>query len=256
MVLELIIGATVAVSLISFIGALTLALSARILQKILLGLVSLAAGTMLGAVFFDLLPESLELLGAANINSVLAFTLAGIISFFVIEKFIYWHHHHYHHYSEHPEAKDKKIRSFAYLNLIGDGVHNFFDGVIIAVSFVVSPQLGFVTTLAVALHEIPQEIGDFGLLIYGGFTKSRALFFNFLSALAAIAGAVMAFYFAAAEAIGFVLPFVAGGFLYIALTDLLPELSHDAKAASSIVQLAMISVGIAIMWQLTVIFGI
>ncbi len=144
-----------------------------------------------------------------------------------------------------------------YLNLIGDGVHNFLDGVIIATAYLVSIPLGVVTTLAVVFHEIPQEIGDFGILVFGGFSRFKALFYNFLSALAAVAGALIAYYFATTTqyVTNWLIPVAAGGFIYIAAVDLLPELHQTTNFKKAITQLVFFLLGIAVIWLVTQLFA-
>ena len=171
--------------------------------------------------------------------------VTGIFFFFVMEKFLYWRHCH-----------DGKcpVHIFAYLNLIGDGIHNLTDGMV-AASFLVSYSLGFATTLAVIFHEIPQEIGDFSVLMYGGFGKKRALTYNFMSALTAVAGALIAYYLASyiQSVEQFLVPFAAGGFIYIAATDLMPELHKRTQAKESLIQLATILTGIGLMSTLKIL---
>jgi len=229
MVLGQIVVASVIVSLISLVGVLTLAMRDKMLHSLLFAFVSFAAGTLLAAAFFHLIPESIEM---AGVEHTMQIAVAGIVMFFVIEKFLYWHHHHKHH---HPGDRDEQ--PFTYLNLIGDGIHNFVDGTVIAVSFLADTGLGIVSTLAIIAHEIPQEIGDFSLLIYGGFTKRKALLFNFLSALTALVGAVVTFYLYPyiPGLIAFLLPLAAGHFIYIACVDLVPELHKERKVRRSAV---------------------
>ena len=223
------------VSLISVIG-IFIFINKKILDKTLFFLVSFAAGTMLGAAFLDLLPETLE---HGFRESIPIFILIGILSFFALEKFLHWHHHHTEH--EHEE-----IHAFTYLNLVGDGIHNFVDGAIIAISFMSNIQLGIVTTIAIIAHEIPQEIGDFGVLIYGGFSKMKALVFNFLSALTALVGALVAFFYSSHfENSGiYISAFAIGGFIYIAGTDLIPEIHKETDLRKSFIQLVLMFVGI------------
>ncbi len=219
-------------------------------------LISLSVGGLLGDVFIHLLPEVSQERGGFTLN-VSLMVLAGILVFFVLEKFILWHHHHE---IETPEEHAKEIhshdvcslRSMRTMNLIGDGLHNFTDGLVIAASFLVSPTLGISTTLAVILHEIPQEIGDFGVLIHTGLTVKKALFFNFLSALACIFGALVVITIGH-EVSGlnqFLIPITAGGFLYIAGSDLVPELKKAPGSKSSFTQLVFILIGIGLMFGL------
>ena len=198
-------------------------------------LVGFASGSLIGGAFIHLLPESLEETG----QTMFYYVIVGIVFFFIMEKFLYWRHCH---------EEKCPVHTFAYLNLIGDGIHNFIDGTLIAASFILSYDLGVATTLAVIFHEIPQEIGDFGVLIYGGFTKRKALAYNFISALTAIAGALITYYLAYVQGIEqFLVPFAAGGFIYIATTDLMPELHKKSHAIESIIQLLAILAGIGLM---------
>ena len=197
------------VSLISFVGVLTLSIKADKLKKILLYMVSFSAGALFGDAFIHLLPEVIGEFGfGVNIS---IYVLLGIGFSFVIEKFVQWRHCHI------PTSK-QHIHPFAMMNLFGDGVHNFIDGVIIGASYLASIQVGIATTIAVILHELPQEIGDFGVLLHGGFSKGKALFFNFITALTAIFGAVVALVIGSfVENITiFLVPFAAGTFIYIA----------------------------------------
>ncbi len=242
MVLELIIAATVAVSLVSLVGVLVVSGSRQ--EQTTLLLVSLAAGTLLGAAFLDLLPHAVEQSGEA-FGIVFQLALLGFLVFFVLEKIIHWHHHHA---ARHEYAAAEK--PVGYLNLIGDALHNFFDGIAIAAGFLLSPAVGITTTIAVALHEIPQEIGDFSLLIYSGFSRAKAIYLNLLSALAAIAGALV-FYFAAPlvenlEVLG--LAFTGGMFIYLAAADIVPELQREKTPAKSAMQFAAMFTGIAVIW--------
>jgi len=228
------------ISLISFIGVLFLAIKKSILQKILLFLVSFAAGGMLGGAFLHLLPEAVDQLGL-GFNFSLSI-LGGILCFFILEKFIAWRHCHIPTSRKHPHP-------LALMNLVGDAFHNFIDGVVIAASFMTSFSLGIVTSLAVVFHEIPQEIGDFGVLVYGGFSKVKALLFNFASALTAILGAILTLIlgFKLTGIIPLIIPFTAGGFLYIAGSDLIPELHKETNLLKSGVQLLGLLLGITLM---------
>lgn len=243
--LMFIILMTTLISLIALIGVITLALKEELLNRVLLILISLSAGALMGGAFIHLLPESLE---KSETPDILMFVLVGFVLFFVVEKLLFWRHCH----------KDKcDIHTFTYMNLIGDGVHNFIDGLIIAASFVASIPLGFTTTLAIASHEIPQEIGDFGVLIYGGMKKRRALAFNFIVALTAVIGGVVG-YFASSYVEGvttFLLPFAAGGFIYIAATDLIPEIRSVIDVRKSVTTLGVFIVGILLMWAVKLGFS-
>lgn len=230
------------ISAFSLVGALTLALKEKILDKLLFVLIAVAAGTMLGVAFLDLIPEAVEGGG----TNVFLYVLFGILAFFILERFIFWHHCH-----------DGKcdVHAFSYLNLIGDGIHNLLDGIVIAAAYFVSIPLGVVTTIAIALHEIPQEIGDFAILVYGGFGKKKALFYNFLSALAAFVGVGIAYIFSSSEGFfNFFLAFAAGGFIYIASADIMPELQKEMVFRKSLLQLLCLVGGIVLMWAIIHLF--
>jgi len=235
--------AVLVVSLLSFVGVLFLALKKGTLEKILLFLVSLAAGSLLGGAFIHLLPEAIEELGVSLSFSISILT--GILSFFVLEKFVHWRHCHIPTSKNHPHP-------LAFMNLFGDAFHNLIDGAVIAGSFLVSPSLGVATTLAVIIHEIPQEIGDFGVLVYGGFKKTKALLFNFFSALLSFLGAILVLFLGNrfTDLIPLILPFTAGGFIYIAGADLIPELKKETALGKSIFQFLGLVLGIALMFLL------
>lgn len=234
-----------AVSAISFAGAFTLGIRVERLRTILLYLVSFSAGAMFGDAFIHLLPEVAEDVGFGM--GVSASLLSGIAVFFVLEKIINWHHYHMPHTRE-------QIHPFAITNLVGDGFHNFIDGLIVAGSYLVSLPVGLATTIAVILHEIPQEIGDFGVLLHGGFSKKKALLFNFLTALMAVLGAILAFVLnARIEGITtFLVPFAAGGFIYIAGSDLIPEMHKEVTLKKSLLQFVAFMLGIGVMATLLV----
>ncbi|TRZ96216.1 ZIP family metal transporter [bacterium] len=214
---------TFIVSLISLIGIFTLTIKEKLLQRISFCLIGFSAGALIGSAFLHLLPEALE-----KTKSTLVFynLILGIVIFFILEKYLHWRHCH---------EDTCHIHPFVYLNLIGDGLHNFLDGMVIAVSFVASFKLGIVTTIAIILHEIPQELSDFAVLIYGGFTKRKALLYNFLIALTAIVGSIVGYLLAdfSRGFSDFILPFTAGGFIYIASSDLIPELHRQSNRGNS-----------------------
>jgi zinc and cadmium transporter len=228
--------ATLFVSLISLIGIITISLKTRILKKILSFLIALSAGALLGGAFLHLIPEALE-----NSTPITTFTflLAGFILFLLIEKILHWRHCH---------DINCKVHTFAYMSLFGDAAHNFIDGLIIAVSFMTNIQLGLTTTLAVALHEIPQEIGDFGVLVHGGFSKIKALMYNFISALAAIVGGLIGFLLPLNNMAQYLIPIAAGGFIYISASDLIPELRKETNIKKSMLNLLVFIIGITIMY--------
>lgn len=224
MTLLWILFATTLVSLISLVGIFSFVIKTKTLDKILVLLVGFAAGGLIGGAFLHLLPEAIQ---ACGCEGVFFYALVGFTVFFLMERYFYWRHCHH-------GVCD--VHTFTYLNLIGDGVHNFTDGLIIAASFMTDFKLGIVTTLAVMFHEVPQEMGDFGILVYGGFSKARALLFNFICALFAILGAFLGYFLSGiTEGISiFLISFTAGGFIYIAASDLIPELhkQKDARRAN------------------------
>ncbi|MEI6690993.1 MAG: ZIP family metal transporter [bacterium] len=233
-----VILANVLVSSGSLIGVITLALSRNFLGKILMSLVSLSAGTMLAAAFLHLLPESVNTLGP-----ILPFqlTLISFIGFFLLEHFLHWRHCHD---CDHPS-----IHTVGIMNLVGDSIHNFLDGTLIAATFAVNPGLGAITTLSIALHELPQELGDFGVLLHSGFTKKRALFWNIMVSLTAILGGILG-YFASHGISSFaklLIPVAAGGFIYISATDLIPELKTDTSSKKTFAMIASFLLGIFLM---------
>ncbi len=226
------------VSLASFIGMFFVSMQEKRLRNILLLLVSFSTGALLGDAFLHLLPEAAE--NGFTIN-VSLYVLSGIAVFFLVEKVIYWRHCHL------PQNKEH-VHPFALLNLFGDGVHNFLDGVLIGASYLVSVPLGFATTLAVVFHEIPQEIGDFGVLLHGGFSRKKALLFNFLSALSAVLGTLAVLIIGVSiNVASFFVPFTAGAFVYIAGADLIPELHKEVSVWKSLGQFLALLLGVGVM---------
>jgi zinc and cadmium transporter len=235
--LPYIILATIVVSLLSFVGIITLTLREGMLNKILPVLIGLSAGTLMGGAFLHLLPEATE--SSKGLN-VFIFVLVGFIIFFIIEKVLHWRHCH---------KGECEVHTFTYMNLIGDSIHNFIDGLIMAASFVASIPLGITTTIAISTHEIPQEIGDFGVLIYGGFSKKKALLLNFIIALTAVLGGLVGYFISNLidNVVLFILPFAAGGFIYIAATDLVPEIKKELNMKKYMATLIVFILGILIM---------
>lgn len=234
-------------SLLSLIGIFFLKVSISKLEKVIMFLVSLSAGTLLGDSFLHLLPEAVELL--ENDFMIWLGVLGGIMLFFILEKIICWRHCHI-------PTSNNHIHSVGTMNLIGDALHNFIDGIIIAGSFIVDFNLGVITTIAVISHEIPQEIGDFGVLIHAGFSTKKALLFNFFSALASVLGAIIII-FLGQKITGLsdlILPITAGGFIYISASDLIPELKKDTSINKTIKQLLGIFLGLGIMLLVRFIF--
>ncbi len=233
-----ILVATFVVSLISFAGILTFFLRKELLNKALLVLVAFSAGGLIGGAFLHLIPEAVEEAGASL--EIFLYLLLGFCLFFILEQFLWWRHEH---------GTVHKVQPFSYLILVGDSVHNFIDGLVMAASFIVSYPIGIVTTLAVALHEIPQELGDFGVLTYGGFSRVRALTFNYISAIMAIVGGITG-YFASSLLQGsilYLLPFAAGNFIYIAAADLIPEIKHTTSLRRSAMHFCAFVAGLGVM---------
>ncbi|MEK7202106.1 MAG: ZIP family metal transporter [Patescibacteria group bacterium] len=230
----------VLVSLISLVGVIVLAIKQDILNRIVFILVSLAVGALFGDALIHLLPEAYKSFDSELTVSYLV--MAGFLLFFLVEKYLHWHHHH-------DEDSGVHIHPVGYINLVSDGMHNFIDGVLIGVSYLVSIPLGLATTFAVVLHEIPQEIGDFGVLISAGFTRQKALWLNFAIGLTAVLGTVLALVFGSRlETLAqLAIPLTAGGFLYIAAVDLLPPLHKETRPFRSLIQLLAIIAGVAIM---------
>ncbi|MBI2836249.1 MAG: ZIP family metal transporter [Chloroflexi bacterium] len=238
MTLLQILAATLIVSLLSLIGVLPLSLKEKWLMKAVPVLVALAAGALLGGAFLQLIPQAIELSGARS--ELFLFLLIGFILFFILEEFFHLRHQH---------DPARRIQPFSYLILISDGMHNFIDGVVIAASFMVSLTTGLAATVAVALHEIPQELGDFGVLVYGGFSRKRALMFNFLSGVTAVIGGV-AGYFASHLMQGltvYLLLLASGHFIYIGAADLIPAIKAQPSLRRSILHFAVFILGIVLM---------
>ncbi|MFC1647164.1 ZIP family metal transporter [Patescibacteria group bacterium] len=212
----------------------------KLLSKILLLMVSLSTGALMGGAFIHLLPEASEHLDPVELNMVV---LVAFITFFFIEKIFHWRHCH---------KGECDVHTFGYMNLVGDALHNFIDGMLIAAAFMTNINLGIVTTFAVSLHEIPQEIGDFGVLLYSGFSKKKAILSNFFVALIAIAGGILGYILSGySEGVSlYLLPFAAGGFIYIAASDLMPEIRKVKTMKESFATFGVFLVGIFLMFLL------
>lgn len=235
MILAYILFFTFLGSIVSLLGGVLLLAKEKFAIKISHFLAAFAAGTLLGTAFFDLLPESLE--GGGEID-IFWWTLIGILTFFLLERFI--HHHH-----DDPENKN-----VVPLIVVGDSIHNFIDGVAIAATFLISIPLGIVTSLAVAAHEIPQEIADFGLMLHKGVKRNKVLKINFLSALFAVAGALLTYL--AKDGLQGMLPILlsltAGFFIYIAASDLIPEIHHEDQRVIALTETLLLLLGVLTIW--------
>lgn len=230
------------ISLGSLVGILSFWMSEKRLQSMLHALVAFAAGAMIGSAFLHLLPEASEFLeGSSLFNAV----LVSFVLFFLIEKTLHWRHRH----------DDADSPTFGTMNLIGDAIHNLLDGLILAGAFIADIRLGWVTALAMALHEIPQEVGDFGVLVKSGYSKKKALQANFLTALTAVVGVVVGFVLV--ESVDSVMPYLlavaSGGFIYIAASDLIPEIREENDLDRSLTSFATFLLGICLMFLLTFI---
>lgn len=225
------------VSLLSLIGVFIISKDIEGLKRKMTPFISLAIGALFANAALHLLPESFK--SSLSINTAMLFFLGGIFLFFILDKYLHWHCH---------DGKCE-ISTVGYKALVADGLHNFIDGIVIAAAFLTNPALGVATTLAVAVHEIPQEIVDFGILIHSGFTRAKALMVNFLSALVAVAGAAFALIIGTSAELftPAMLALTAGMFVYLAGSDLMPELHKDVSVAEATKQVVMMGLGIAIM---------
>ncbi len=232
-----IVGSGLLMSAIALVGSVTLVLSERTLKCILLPLVAFAAGSLLGGAFFHMLPASLAS-GMKDVT-VYALILAGFAVFFGLEQFLHWHHCH--------RADSECKKPLTYLILVGDGLHNFLGGLAVAGTFLVDIRLGIVTWLAAAAHEVPQELGDFGVLVHGGWSRRQALFYNVLSALTFLLGGILAYFASFRLDVSVLVPFAAGNFIYIGAADLIPEVKSHADLKANIIHFVAFAVGVALM---------
>lgn len=236
-VLVWIVASGLAMSAIAMVGSATLVLSEGTLQRILLPLVAFAAGSLLGGAFFHMLPVGLEA-GMSDV-AVYGLVLAGFAVFFGLEQFLHWHHCH--------RADSSCKKPLTYLILIGDGLHNFLGGMAVAGTFLIDIRLGIVTWLAAAAHEVPQELGDFGVLVHGGWEKSRALLYNMFSALTFLVGGLVAYAASFRLDVSWLVPFAAGNFIYIGAADLIPEVKAHAELRANVIHFTAFAVGVALM---------
>jgi zinc and cadmium transporter len=222
-------------SAIALVGGLTTMLSPAALDKLLLPLVSLAAGTLLGGAFFHMIPG-----GTAALNPLVAgiWLVAGFMTFLALEQFLNWHQAH--------RIAVRTRRPQAYLIIIGDAIHNFIGGLSIASTFLINPQAGMVAWLAAAAHEVPQELGDFGILVHGGFPRRRALFWNLISALTFPIGALLAYLASQQLEVSGLVLFGAGNFIYIAASDLVPEIKAHKSLRATLTHFSFFTIGIGV----------
>ncbi|HPI29924.1 MAG TPA: ZIP family metal transporter [Bacteroidales bacterium] len=241
MLLLCVLLALVAASIGSIaLGSLLFLLDNNKLEKVALYLTYLAGGTLLGAAFLGMIPRASEMM---QTSLVLKLILAGLLFFFVLEKFILWR-------TCRNKECERHVHAVVPMILFGDAFHNAIDGIVIVASFLTSPEMGFFVTLSVAMHEIPQELGDFGILLHSGMTRKKALLYNMLSGSTAIVAGIAAFYFLdnVKMLIPYVLAFSASSFLYIALADLIPEMHKKTKVQDSLLQFLLIVSGIVIIY--------
>jgi zinc and cadmium transporter len=234
--MSLILISTIAISLISLVGLITLSMRPEKIERFILPFVALSAGAMMGGAFLHLLPEAVDRMG----TSAFPVVLISFIGFFLVERVLHWHHCH---------GEDCDIHTFGYMNLIGDFIHNFIDGLVIAAAFVADVHLGWTTAFAMALHEIPQEVGDFGVLMHAGFSRTKAILLNLATAASAVIGGIIGYIFVSQSATleSLLLPIAAGGFLYIAGSDLLPELRKTSVPKHALQLFLVFLVGVSIM---------
>ncbi len=232
---------------LAMLGGLVLLSRKTLSHTVTHALSAFAAGALLGAAFLDLLPEAFhhfEELGMEEVEStVLMYTLGGVLLFFILERFIHWFHHHH---RSHKEETTPLVP----LIVFGDGFHNFIDGIVIGATFLVDINLGIITTLAIVLHELPQEVGDFGVLLHEGVAKGKVLMYNFLSQLAAVVGGVMTYFIGSSVEgiLPYLLAITSGFFIYIALSDLVPDIHNENKKGFAFLETSMLFVGIFIIF--------
>lgn len=224
-------------SAIALVGSVTLVLKEQTLQRILLPLVALSAGSLIGGAFFHMLPAAIAE-GIPVLTNMMLLTL-GFLVFFILEQLLHWHH------CRNADAQCRK--PLTYLILLGDGLHNFLGGLAIAGTFLIDIRLGIVSWMAAAAHEIPQELGDFGVLIHGGWPRKKALLFNVLSALTFLLGGLIAYFFSFSYDLSWLIPFAAGNFLYIGASDLVPEVNKHSASSSNLISLIAFTAGLAIL---------
>jgi len=240
------LGASIIVSFVSLIGALALIFEDKLLKRIIIFLVAFAAGGLMGGAFLHILPESMA--HAKDPVELFLFVILGFMVFFAMEKYLYWHHCH--------DTKCE-VHMFTYLNIAGDIIHNLSDGLIMGAVFALDIKLGIATTIAIIAHEIPHELGNFMVLVFGGFGKFKALLFNFISALFAVLGTVCGYYFSHKMNgfSGILLPMAAGGFIYIASCDLVPQLCKEPDLKKSTISMLTFTIGVALMYILKIALG-
>jgi zinc and cadmium transporter len=240
-----IIGSSLLMCLLALVGATTLSLNEKHLHRLLLPLVALSAGSLLGGAFFHMIPESIEKTGVDL--SVYIYVVAGFTFFLLLEQLLHWHHCH--------REETHCVKPQTYLILIGDGIHNFIGGIAVGATFLIDIRLGISTWLAAAAHEIPQELGDFGVLVHGGWTPRKALLLNFLSASTFLLGGLLAYLLSFSNWIYYLIPFAAGNFIYIGASDLIPEVNKHQKFSINVLHFACFCTGVLILLGFRVFFS-
>jgi len=245
-----IIVATLIIGFISLIGVIVI-FNREVKPEFLRSLISLAAGSLLAVSWLDLLPESIEE-ARFEPHYIFGVVLISILFFFLFERVLHWHHCRCEFHNA-PCAENKK--NLVFLNLSGDAIHNMVDGFLVAAAFMLNFQTGITTTLAVIIHEIPQEISDFGILLYAGLNRLKALLYNFMTALTAVAGAVVFYFFGNIfeSAIPLMAAFAAGNFIYLATADLIPELHHEKNPRTIATHSIWLIIGVAIIFAISLI---
>ena len=228
-------------SLLGLIGVFSLYFNEKILRKITFALVAFAAGSMLGGAMLHMLPEAMEMSIYAS-----EIFLFGFLGFFILERYIFWHHCHKGHC---------EIHTISYLTILGDGLHNFIDGLVIAAAFLVNVHLGWITFFAIFLHEVPQELGNFAILIHNGMTRNKAIMWTFLSQATCILGGLAGWFFAPQWMIAPTLAFAAGGFVYIAASDLVPEMHSEKDIRKATISFVLMMTGMGLLWAIKVFAG-
>jgi len=240
-----IIGSSLLMSAIALVGSVTLILKEKTLNKIILPLVAFAAGSLIGGAFFHMIPAGIISYG--NTTGFYLWIVIGFVVFFMLEQFLHWHHCH--------RADLDCKKPLTYLILIGDALHNFIGGLAIAGVFLIDIRLGIMTWLAAAAHEIPQELGDFSVLIHGGWSKHSALIFNVLSALTFLIGGLITYILSSDFDVAFLVPFAAGNFIYIGASDLIPEIKKHENLKTNIIHLLSLITGIILMIAIRILIG-
>lgn len=240
-----IITSSLCMSLIALTGSLTLILKEQTLQKVLLPLVAFAAGSLIGGAFLHMIPAGIAQYGGSDLFYL--WILSGFLTFFALEQLLHWHHCH--------RAATSCRQPLTYLILIGDALHNFIGGLAIAGTFLIDIRLGIMAWLAAAAHEIPQELGDFSVLVHGGWEKKKALLFNMLSALTFLVGGLIAYLVSFKINVAFLIPFAAGNFIYIGASDLVPEVNKHGDMRANIIHFISFAAGIALMWLIKLTFA-